>query len=117
MAKAIPRDSIRNMRTLKLAHSAAIESGDVIVDSGNTLIAVNNADADVENAYIYRGRSAFPKATGVSSAIAANTKVYWDVAEGVAKTDDESGVNALIGITIEAATDDDTEVLVNQHEN
>lgn len=117
MAKAVPRDSVKNLRTLKLAHTAAVEAGEVIVDSGNTLIAVNDADADAANAYIYRGRSAFPKASGVSTAIAANTKVYWDVAEGVAKTDSESGANALIGVTIEAATDDDTEVLVNQHEN
>lgn len=117
MAKAVPRDSVKNLRTLKLAHTAAVEAGDVIVVNGNILIAVNAADADVENIYIYRGRSAFPKATGASSGIAANTKVYWDVAEGVAKTDDEAAANALIGVTIEAATDDDTEVLVMQQEN
>jgi predicted RecA/RadA family phage recombinase len=117
MAKAVPRDSVKNLRTLKLAHTAAVEAGEVIVDSGNILVAVNDADADEENIYIYRGRSAFPKASGVSTAIAANTKVYWDEAEGVAKTDDEAAANALIGVTIEAATDDDTEVLVMQQEN
>ena len=117
MAKAVPRDSLKNLRTLKLAHTGAVAAGDVIVVSGNTLVAVNAADADAGNIYIYRGRSAFPKATGVGSGIAANTKVYWDAAEGVAKTDDEAAANALIGVTIEAATDDDTEVLIMQHEN
>lgn len=119
MAKAVPRDSVKNLRTLKYAHSAAVEAGDVIVVNGNILVAVNDADADAENIYIYRGRSAFPKASGVSTAIAANTKVYWDVAEGVVTTTSYTAIaaNALIGVTIEAATDDDTEVLVMQQEN
>ena len=45
-------------------------------------------------------------------AITAGSKVYWDVADAVAKTDDETGANKLIGKTIAAAGDDDTTVRV-----
>ena len=54
----------------------------------------------------------FPKTAGVGEAIAAGATVYWDVADQVAKTDDETGANKLIGKTIAAAGDDDTTVRV-----
>lgn len=47
------------------------------------------------------------KATGGGSAIDAGSEVYWDEAEAVAKTDDETGANKLIGSTVAAAGDDD----------
>ncbi len=53
-----------------------------------------------------------PKTAGVGEAIGAGLKVYWDVAESVAKTDDESGVNKYLGKTIAAAGDDDATVRV-----
>ena len=53
-----------------------------------------------------------PKTAGEGEAIAVGAKVYWDVADGVAKTDDESGANKYMGKTIVAATDDDTTVRV-----
>jgi len=54
----------------------------------------------------------FPKTAGVGEAITIGSKVYWDVADSVAKTDDESGANKLIGKTIVAAGDDDATVRV-----
>ncbi|NBC11283.1 MAG: DUF2190 family protein, partial [Planctomycetes bacterium] len=53
-----------------------------------------------------------PKASGVGEAIAAGAKVYWDVAESVAKTDDESGANKYLGKTTLAAGDNDATVRV-----
>ena len=53
-----------------------------------------------------------PKTAGVGEAIAAGAKVYWDVADGVAKTDDESGANKYLGKTVAAAGDDDVTVRV-----
>jgi hypothetical protein len=38
--------------------------------------------------------------------------VYWDAAEQVAKTDDESGANKSLGKTVAAAGDDDETVRV-----
>ena len=54
----------------------------------------------------------FPKTAGVGEAITIGSKVYWDVADSVAKTDDESAANKLIGTTIVAAGDDDATVRV-----
>jgi predicted RecA/RadA family phage recombinase len=53
-----------------------------------------------------------PKATGVSTAITAGAKVYWDAGNSVATTDDDTGNNKLLGKTIAAATDDDVTVRV-----
>lgn len=83
MATAIPRDGLGNLRVLKLVHTAAVAVGDVIVSGGNVLIAVNAADADAENLYIYRGRAEFPKGAG---AIAAVAQVYWDPSAGQVTT-------------------------------
>ena len=52
------------------------------------------------------------KATGTGTAIAVGADVYWDEAEAVAKTDDESGANKYLGKTILAAGDDDATVRV-----
>ena len=52
------------------------------------------------------------KTAGVGEAIAAGAKVYWDVADGVAKEDAEAGANKYLGKTVLAAGDDDTTVRV-----
>lgn len=114
---ATPRDGVNNLKTMKLAHAAAVLAGEIIVANGNILVAVNAADANVENIYVYRGRVGFPKATGVSTAIAANAKVYWDATNGVATVDAAAGANKMIGTTVEAAGDTDVEVLAMLGEN
>ena len=50
--------------------------------------------------------------TGEGEAITVGAKVYWDVADGVAKEDAEAGANKLIGKTVAAAGDDDATVRV-----
>ncbi len=115
--KATPRDGVNNLKTLKLAHTAAVGAGEIIEANGNILVAVSAAEANVANIYIHRGRVAFPKATGASTAIVANTKVYWDVLAGVATVSAATGTNKLIGTTVEAAGDSDAEVLVMLGEN
>ena len=52
-----------------------------------------------------------PKASG-DGGIAAGAEVYWDVAETVAKTDDETGANKKLGKAVAAAADTDTTVRV-----
>ena len=108
MATANPSDGLRELRTLKLAHSAAVEVGEVIVSGGNVLVAVNAAEADELNIYVYRGKVSFPKGAGV---IGAAVAVYWDTAGGEITTTDTANTRA--GITAEAAADADTMVLVD----
>lgn len=115
--KATPRDGVNGLKTMKLAHTAAVLAGEIIEANSNILVAVSAAEANAANIYIYRGRVGFPKAVGGSTAIAANTKVYWDVSAGVATTSSDTGTNKLIGTTVEAAGDSDAEVLVMLAEN
>lgn len=91
---------------------ADVAAGDVVVQ--NDLVGVTKRAilANEQGAIHVAGVFDFPKATGVGTAIGVGLAVYWDVAEQVAKTDDETGANKLIGKTVAAAGDNDTEVRV-----
>jgi predicted RecA/RadA family phage recombinase len=91
---------------------ADVSAGDVIVQGD--LIGIANLDivAGALGALAVTGVFDVPKTAGVGEAIAAGLKVYWDAADGVAKTDDESGANKYLGKTVAAAGDDDTTVRV-----
>lgn len=112
MAKAIPCGGVNQLRTLKLAHTAAVEAGEVIVSSGQVLVAVNPADANAVNTYIFRGPVEVPKQAAL--AIAAGAVCYWDAAAGEADTTD---TNVKTGICTEAALAADTVVLIELGEN
>ncbi len=107
MAKATIADSIQNARTLKLAHTAAVQAGDVIVSNGQVLVAVNDAQANAENAYVYMGKVIAPKVAG--TAFAPGDKAYWDPAAGnMTKT--TSG-NTLCAMCVEAALAADAQLV------
>jgi predicted RecA/RadA family phage recombinase len=91
---------------------ADVDAGDVVVQNDLVGVANRNIKSGEQGALAVAGVFEFPKATGGSTAIAAGVSVYWDVAEQVAKADDESGANNLIGKTIAAATDAATHVRV-----
>ncbi len=112
MAKAIIVEGVRHARTLVLAHTAAVTSGDVVESSGNLLVAVSNVDADVGSAFVYRGRISFPKGAG---AMASGATVYWDESAGQATL--TSTDNTKCGIAVEAVASADSEVVVSLHEN
>ncbi len=113
MAKAILRGGLDATRTLKLAHTAEVEAGDVIVSAGHVLVATNAYAADVEGVYIFRGPVEFPKTAPL--AIAAGDVCYWDVADGeINKTATD---NTKAGIAKKAAASADTTVLVELGEN
>lgn len=112
MAKGTPRGGVGETKTLKLAHTAAVEKHDVIVSGGNVLIAIDDYAANEEGVYIFRGGASFPKGSG---AIGAATVVYWDSAAGVITT--TVTANTKAGITTEAAASVATEVFVALREN
>ncbi len=113
MAKGTVADSIQNARTLKLAHSAAVEAGDVIVSNGNVMIAVNTALISVLNAYVYLGKTIMPKVAG--TAFDPGDKGYWDAAAGnITKV---TGGNTLAGICVEAALLADTTIVFMLYPN
>lgn len=91
---------------------SAVAAGDVVVQGDLIGVAKRPIAANELGALSVEGVFDVPKATGVATAIAAGASVYWDVADGEAKTDDEAGANKLLGKTIKAASDNDTTVRV-----
>ena len=92
--------------------SSAVSAGGVVVQGDLVGVAKLDIAANKLGALAVTGVFDFPKTAGVGKAIAAGAKVYWDVADQVAKTDDETGANKLIGKTVRAAGDNDTTVRV-----
>ena len=91
---------------------AAVAAGDVIVLTDLIGIARTPIAASEPGTLAVVGVFDFPKATGGGTALTAGTNVYWDVAEQVAKADDESGANKLLGKVVKSATDGDETVRV-----
>lgn len=98
--------------TIDYTPGSAVFAGDVIVQG--ELVGVANVDIPVNSlgALSVEGVFDFSKAVGGSTAIAAGAVVYWDVADGEAKEDDESAANKVLGKVIAAAGDNDTTVRV-----
>ncbi len=112
MATAVLKGGLDSLRTLKLAHSAAVEDGEIITSAGHVLVACNDYAADEEGVYVFRGPVEFPKQA--SLAIAAGAVCYFDTsAEEVDTTD----TNVMVGIAKKAAAAADTTVLVELAEN
>src|SRR4030067_2093947 len=113
MATGTVRDSLQNVRTLKLAHSAAVTAGDVIVSNGQVLVAINTALINADNAYVFRGKTEFPKEANL--AVNVGDVCYWVAASGnINKT---SSGNTKAGICVEASAAADEVVLVMLDEN
>lgn len=91
---------------------SAVAAGDVVVQGDLIGVAKRPIAANELGALSVEGVYDFPKATGGGSAITAGATVYWDVADALAKTDDETGANKLLGKTVIAAGDSDASVRV-----
>ena len=103
---------IHDGKSIDYTPSSDVTAGDVVVQGDLVGVAKLDIAADALGALAVAGVFDFPKATGGGSAIGAGANVYWDVADGEAKEDDESGANKLIGKTVAAAGDDDETVRV-----
>jgi len=103
---------VHNGNSIDYTPGTDVSAGDVVVQG--ELVGISKLDiaANALGALAVVGVFDFPKTAGVGEAITIGSKVYWDVADSVAKTDDESGANKLIGKIIVAAGDDDATVRV-----
>jgi predicted RecA/RadA family phage recombinase len=108
MAIGIPMDVIPNLRTIKHDDSSAVTLGQIILNNGAILIAVNAADAAADNAYVYKGKVSMPKNT--SLAINAHDKVYFDVADD--EINKSAAGNTQCGYCLEDAASADTHVVM-----
>ena len=91
---------------------ANVSAGDVVVQGDLVGVAKLDIQTGKLGALAVTGLFDFPKAAGAGTAIAAGARVYWDVAEQVAKADSEAGANPEIGKTVKAAADADALVRV-----
>ncbi|HNO80538.1 MAG TPA: DUF2190 family protein [Phycisphaerae bacterium] len=89
-----------------------VAAGDVVVQGELVGIAKTAIAANLIGAIAVSGVFDVPKATGVSTAITAGANVYWDAANSVATTDDDTGNNKLLGKTVLAAADGDATVRI-----
>jgi len=103
---------IHDGNSIDYTPGADVSAGDVVVQGDLIGIAKLDIASGALGALAMTGVFDVPKTSGVGEAIAAGAKVYWDIADGVAKTDDESGANKYIGKTVAAAGDDDATVRV-----
>lgn len=85
-----------------------LTAGDVVVIGDLIGIAKIDIPANTLGALATTGVFDVPKTAGVGEAIPAGAKVYWDVADLVAKEDDEAGANKYLGKTTLAAGDNES---------
>ncbi len=103
---------VHDGKAIDYTPGADVSAGDVVVQNDLVGIAKLDIAADTLGALAVTGVFDVPKTAGVGEAIAAGAKVYWDVADGVAKEDAEAGANKYLGKTVADAGDDDTTVCV-----
>ncbi len=103
---------VHDGKSVDYTPASAVAAGAVVVQGD--LVGVANLDipANTQGALAVVGVFDFPKATGASTAITAGATVYWDVADGQAKEDSESGANKLAGKAVLDAADADATVRV-----
>lgn len=89
-----------------------IDYGDVVVQGDLVGIATRDIKSGEVGRIALAGLFGIVKATGVGTALAAGTKLYWDGTGKVATDDDGAGANKFMGVSTRAAQDDDRFVRV-----
>ena len=102
---------IHDGNSIDYTPGADVSAGDVVVQGELVGVAKLDISADALGALAVTGVFDLPKASG-DGGITAGAEVYWDIAETVAKTDDETGANKKLGKAVVAAADTDTTVRV-----
>ena len=87
---------------------ANVTAGDVVVQGDLIGVAKQDIAANALGALAVEGVFDFSKATGVGTAIAVGSIVYWDDTAKEATTSSGAGANKEVGKTIAAAGDNDT---------
>lgn len=87
--------------------ATAVSAGDVVVQGDLVGVAKLDIAANTLGALAVSGVFDIPKATGAGTALAAGTFVFYDETNAIV-TDDDAGDHKLAGITVAAASDDDT---------
>lgn len=94
---------IHEGKSIDYISAVDVKAGDVIVQGELVGVAQSDIPAYQLGALLVEGVCDFPKPNDGSSTIGFGLEVYWDAAEGMAKTDSEAGANKYIGKCVRAA--------------
>lgn len=107
MAKAARITSSKHYAAIKMAHTAAVEALDIIALDGRVLVALIDAEADVENDYVFECNLEAPMAAVTISGLEV---AYWDNSAG--NFTNVVGSNIKCGMFLRDQADTDTECKV-----
>ena len=99
---------VQNGAAVDYTPVANVTAGDVVVQGDLVGVAKQDVTANALGALAVEGVFDFPKATGVGTAIAVGSIVYWDDTAKEATTSSGAGANKELGKTVTAAGDNDT---------
>jgi predicted RecA/RadA family phage recombinase len=108
----MPATFIHDGSSIDYTPGSNLSVGDVVVQGSLVGVAKTDIAANTLGALAIDGVFDFPKAAGEGLTFAAGALVYWDVADGEATDDADSGTNKLIGKAVGAAADGDSSVRV-----
>lgn len=91
---------------------SAVSAGDVVVQGELVGIAKTDIAANKLGAIAVTGVYDVPKPTGVGTDYSAGDILYWDVADGNAQNDADTGTNKQIGKVVTDVATTDTMVRV-----
>lgn len=103
------RGALCDTKTIKYTHASATTKDTIYLINGRPMLAVNSADANTENTFVYAGRIEYAKATG--TAWVAGDDLYWD--NSAAKFTKTQAGNSHAGVAAEDATSGATTGIVD----
>lgn len=98
------RGPMEQLVTVLYTHTAATVKDTIYLLGGRVMLAVNSADANVENVFLTRGHIEYAKTTGETWV--GGQLLYWDNSAGSFTT--TVGTNTKAGYAMEAAASADT---------
>lgn len=107
-----------NYATTRLAHAAAVAAKEFVVENGRVIMALNDAGAGDETAFVFKADVLRVPKPG-DEAWDAFDKIYFDAAANNFTVDAAAGANTLAGQVLEAAAVADVEGIIelNPHVN
>ncbi len=93
------RGALSDVKTIKYKHASATTKDTIYLINGRPMLAVNSADANKENTFVYEGRIEYAKVS--AQAWTAGDDIYWD--NGDSKFTTVQAGNSHAGIAAENA--------------
>lgn len=103
------RSGLCETKTIKYSHASATTKDTIYLINGRPMLAVNSADANIANAFVYQGRIEYTKVS--AQAWTAGDDIYWDNSAGKFTT--VQAGNSHAGVAAEDAANPSSTGLVD----